>query len=132
MQVNEPMSEKKADLLNAEAKQLPAHASRYPLSRLAPQFDLVDMAREIQEADRVLNLRASAKLQVIANRSKLCRRRQELYWTKRNAIKCFIVPNVISRVALIRSITFTAALLAACTSHCFPCGIGIISHRMNS
>jgi hypothetical protein len=64
------MSEKKADSLNANSEQLPAHASPYPLSRLAPQFDLVDMAREIQEADRILNLRASAKLQVIAEQIK--------------------------------------------------------------
>jgi hypothetical protein len=65
------MSEKKTDSSAAGDQQLPAHASPYPLSRLAPQFDLVDMAREIQEADRVLNLRASAKLQVIAEQIKV-------------------------------------------------------------
>lgn len=62
------MSEQKVDTKNEAS--LPAHASPYPVSRLAPQFDLVDVAREIQEADRILNLRASAKLQIIAEQIK--------------------------------------------------------------
>lgn len=43
-----------------------AHASPYPVSRLAPAHDLVDMAREIAEADHMLGTVASAKLEVIA------------------------------------------------------------------
>ena len=42
-----------------------AHASPYPLSRLAPAVDLVDVAREIAEADAMVSRRVSAKLQVI-------------------------------------------------------------------
>lgn len=45
----------------------PDHAAPYPVSRLAPAIDLVDLAREIAEADRLLNTRISAKLQVIAD-----------------------------------------------------------------
>lgn len=39
----------------------------YPVSRLAPGFDLVDLAREIQQADSMTNNTAHAKLRVIAD-----------------------------------------------------------------
>ncbi len=45
---------------------VPAHASPYPVSRLAPAHDLVDMAREIAEADNMLGTVANAKLELIA------------------------------------------------------------------
>jgi Protein of unknown function (DUF2452) len=41
-------------------------ASPYPLSRLAPPFDLVDVAREIQDADRMLGAVVGGQLDVIA------------------------------------------------------------------
>lgn len=41
--------------------------SKYPVSRLAPPFSLVEMAKEIEQADRLINARASAKLQLIAD-----------------------------------------------------------------
>lgn len=44
---------------------MPERASPYPLSRLAPRFDLVDAAREIAEADRQLGAITHAKLAVI-------------------------------------------------------------------
>ncbi|MBK8258294.1 MAG: DUF2452 domain-containing protein [Polyangiaceae bacterium] len=44
----------------------PRQAAPYPLSRLAPAHDLVDVAREIQEADRMLGTVASQKLSLIA------------------------------------------------------------------
>jgi hypothetical protein len=45
----------------------PGRSSPYPVSRLAPAIELVDLAREIGEADRMLNLRVSSKLKVIAD-----------------------------------------------------------------
>jgi hypothetical protein len=44
----------------------PRQASPYPLSRLAPVHDLVDVAREIQEADRMLGTVTGGKLQLLA------------------------------------------------------------------
>lgn len=44
-----------------------AHNSPYPVSRLAPPIDLVDMAKEIEQADNMVNTRVSSKLQVIAD-----------------------------------------------------------------
>jgi hypothetical protein len=44
----------------------PASTSPYPLSRLAPTFDLVDVAREIQKADASLGNVTVAKLRTIA------------------------------------------------------------------
>lgn len=41
------------------------HSSPYPVSRLAPAFDLVDMAREIAQADEHLANRAASKMQVL-------------------------------------------------------------------
>ena len=42
-------------------------SSPYPVSRLAPAIELVELAREIAEADRFLNVRVTAKLKVIAD-----------------------------------------------------------------
>lgn len=44
----------------------PDHSSPYPLSRLAPRFDLVDTAREIQHADSFLGAVVGNKLSLIA------------------------------------------------------------------
>ncbi len=44
----------------------PASSSPYPLSRLSPTYDLVDVAREIQKADAALGNVTVAKLRTIA------------------------------------------------------------------
>ena len=44
----------------------PARTSPYPVSRLAPVHDLVNMAREIENADRTLGAVVGSKLEVIA------------------------------------------------------------------
>ncbi len=46
------------------------HTSPYPVSRLAPAIDLVDLAKEIARADTLVNTRVSAKLKVIADQIK--------------------------------------------------------------
>ncbi len=45
----------------------PAHSSPYPVSRLAPAFDLVDAAREIARADAMITSIAGSKLALIAD-----------------------------------------------------------------
>lgn len=45
--------------------------SHYPVSRLAPPFTLVDLAREIAHADEMLSNRAGSKLEVIARQVRL-------------------------------------------------------------
>jgi hypothetical protein len=45
----------------------PDRSAPYPVSRLAPAIELVDLAREISAADKMLNARVSAKLKVIAD-----------------------------------------------------------------
>ncbi len=44
----------------------PAHAAPYGLSRLAPSYDLVDVAAQIQRADETLATMTGGKLAVIA------------------------------------------------------------------
>jgi len=44
----------------------PAHASPYPMSRLAPVHGLVDVAREIEKADAMISSVVSGKLEIIA------------------------------------------------------------------
>lgn len=44
----------------------PAHAAPYPQSRMAPAMDLVDLAKQIQEADRMVSNRVGSNLRVIA------------------------------------------------------------------
>jgi hypothetical protein len=46
------------------------HSSPYPVSRLAPSFGLVDLAREIEQADQMVTARLGAQLQVIAEQVK--------------------------------------------------------------
>ena len=45
--------------------------SPYPVSRLSPQVELVDLARQISTADAMINTRVSAKLKVIADQIRL-------------------------------------------------------------
>lgn len=45
----------------------PDRSSPVPVSRLAPPIELVDLAREIEQADKMLNTRLSSKLRVIAD-----------------------------------------------------------------
>lgn len=42
-------------------------SSPYPVSRLAPQVELVDLARQIAEADAMVSTRLSSQLKVIAD-----------------------------------------------------------------
>lgn len=61
------------DLKKYDGKDLhegPDHASPYPVSRLAPAIELVDLAKEISKADTMLNTRVSSKLKVIADQMK--------------------------------------------------------------
>lgn len=44
----------------------PDHSAPYPVSRMAPAIELLDLAKEIAQADLQLANRASAKLDVIA------------------------------------------------------------------
>ncbi|MCG6966536.1 MAG: DUF2452 domain-containing protein [Chromatiaceae bacterium] len=46
------------------------HSAPYPVSRLAPAFTLVDLAREIERADQVIAGRLGAQLEVIAEQVK--------------------------------------------------------------
>jgi len=46
------------------------HSAPYPVSRLAPGFGLVDLAREIQQADQMVSSRLGSQLQVIAEQIK--------------------------------------------------------------
>ena len=46
------------------------HSAPYPVSRLAPSFGLVELAREIEQADQMVNHRVNAQLRVIAEQMK--------------------------------------------------------------
>lgn len=61
------MSEDDSTRIGALKHRGPAHSSPYPISRLAPAFDLVDVAREIQKADELIVDVASDKLRLIAD-----------------------------------------------------------------
>jgi hypothetical protein len=44
----------------------PARSSPYPVSRLAPAMELVELARELAEADDMLTVQATAQLRLLA------------------------------------------------------------------
>jgi hypothetical protein len=54
-----------------QEKKMSDHASPYPVSRLAPAFGLVDLAREIAQADEMLANRAGVQLKLIADQMKV-------------------------------------------------------------
>ena len=43
------------------------HSSSYPVSRLAPPFELVDLAKEIAHADDMLSIQTGGKLKLLAD-----------------------------------------------------------------
>ena len=45
----------------------PDHSAPYPVSRLSPEFSLVDLAREIEQAEQMVNSTSHAKLRIIAD-----------------------------------------------------------------
>lgn len=64
----------------------PDNTAPYPVSRMAPSVSLVDMAKEIEQAEQMVNTRVSAKLQVIADqiRNLQAEARQVLEETQRD------------------------------------------------
>jgi hypothetical protein len=72
----------------------PSHAAPYALSRMAPAFDLVNAAAEIQKADEIIATTAGGKLEVIARQMRALREQAErvLEGAKRDAelhrVKC--------------------------------------------
>ena len=64
------MSPPKTDREKPVLHQGPDHASPYPVSRLAPSFSLVDLAREIEQANAQVATRVSGQLHVIAEQVK--------------------------------------------------------------
>lgn len=64
-----------------------AHAAPYPLSRMAPSFALVDLARQIEDADRMMSTVAGEKLGLIAEQIRALQKKAEeiLEKTKRDA-----------------------------------------------
>ena len=46
------------------------HSAPYPVSRLAPGFGLVDLAREIEQADQIISSRLGSQMQIIADQVK--------------------------------------------------------------
>ena len=44
----------------------PKHSSPYPVSRLAPAMDLVELAKEVAKTDDLLTLQAAGKLRLLA------------------------------------------------------------------
>lgn len=49
----------------------PDNTSPYPVSRLAPKFDLLNVEKEIEEASRMLSAVARGKLELIARQMRL-------------------------------------------------------------
>jgi hypothetical protein len=65
------MSDDKTDQRKpGDLHQGPDHSAPYPVSRLAPSIELLDLAQQIARADDMLSLRTSAKLTVIADQVK--------------------------------------------------------------
>ncbi len=64
------MNQKRGENSKIETHRGPDHSAPYPVSRLAPPIALVDLAREIEKADQMVNVRVSAKLRVIADQIK--------------------------------------------------------------
>lgn len=64
----------------------PEHRSPYPVSRQSPSIDLVELAREVADADDLLTIQAVGKLRVLAEQIEQLRKKAQeiLAETKRN------------------------------------------------
>jgi hypothetical protein len=60
------MSDEDKPILHRGAR----HSAPYPVSRLAPAFELTDLATEVARAESMLSARTGAKLRVIADQIK--------------------------------------------------------------
>ena len=71
-----------------QAHQGADHSAPYPVSRMAPAFELVNLAEEISQADTTLAAHASGKLRLIANQIKTLQdeARQVLEQTQRDQL----------------------------------------------
>lgn len=61
------MKHKQTTDSNRQQHQGADHSAPYPVSRMAPSFELVNLAEEISQADKTLAAHASGKLRLIAN-----------------------------------------------------------------
>ena len=68
--VKRNMSEKGLKKYRGENHHLSDNSAPYPVSRMAPATELVDLAREIEQADNMLGNVVHAKLKVIAEQMK--------------------------------------------------------------
>ncbi|NIS45582.1 MAG: DUF2452 domain-containing protein, partial [Aliifodinibius sp.] len=64
------MTEKNTTKYTGKNHLRPAHSSPYPTSRLAPQIELVDIAKQISHADSMIGHQTNAKLKLIADQIK--------------------------------------------------------------
>ncbi|GAB4336557.1 MAG: hypothetical protein Kow0089_06960 [Desulfobulbaceae bacterium] len=76
-QTRVPMPGRKPADTPSPVHQGPDHAAPYPVSRLAPPIRLVDLAREIDEADRMIGARVNAELRVIVDQIRKLREQAE-------------------------------------------------------
>jgi hypothetical protein len=70
---NRPAAESSASL----STRGPQAAATYPMSRLAPAFQLVDVAKQIEEADHLLGAVTSGKLHTILEQVRALQRQAE-------------------------------------------------------
>ena len=61
------MTDKKTKGQSIHKHNGPDHSSPYPVSRLAPPIQLVDLARQIEQADKMLATQISSKLKIISD-----------------------------------------------------------------
>ena len=60
----------------------PEHRSPYPVSRLAPSIELVELAKEVSAADDLLTVQATAKLRLLAEQMEQLRASARLILTE--------------------------------------------------
>ncbi len=68
----------KPEIDKGERHEGPEHSSPYPVERMAPAFNLVDLAQEIEKADQMVSSRVNSKLEVIAEQIKALRSQAEM------------------------------------------------------
>lgn len=82
------MMQKQTSDSNTQKHKGADHSAPYPVSRMAPSFDLVNLAEEISQADVTLAAHASGKLRLIAQQIKALQEeaRQVLEKTQRDQL----------------------------------------------
>ena len=99
-------SSKKNEALSIPGRyQGPSAAAPYPLSRMAPAFDLVDIARQIQDSHQTIATMTEGKLKLLADQMRAIQEKAQTLLEKASATQSCTRCRAVSKKGRVGSTT---------------------------